>query len=106
MDQAVLISELAPLVAIGTVAIVIGWVAVTWMRIRHGYPLENSWGNAIYPKTDAEAAERIKMLSQENAQLRAEMSAVKDRLETVEKIVTDRGYALDQEIEKLRITTN
>ena len=39
-----------------------------------------------------ELVERIKLLSTENAQLRAEMGAVKDRLANVERIVTDAGY--------------
>ena len=82
-------------------AITIGWVLTTYMRIKNGYPLENSWGKAVYPKTDAEAVERIKLLTQENAQLRAEMGAIKDRLSTVERIVTDDSHRLTQEIEAL-----
>ena len=46
--------------------------------------------------------ERIKLLSQENAQLRAELGAVKDRLANVERIVTDGAHMLDREIEQLR----
>lgn len=79
-----------------------GWIFTTWLRIKHGYPLENSWGKAIYPKTSDEAMERIKLLSQENAQLRAELGAIKDRLANVERIVTDSAHSLDREIEQLR----
>lgn len=85
---------------------VAGWIFTTWLRIKNGYPLENSWGKAIYPKTDQEAMERIKLLSQENAQLRAELGSVKDRLANVERIVTDGAHALDREIEALRVTKN
>ncbi|MBS0505336.1 MAG: hypothetical protein JSS55_16390 [Proteobacteria bacterium] len=80
-----------------------GWIFTTWLRIRNGYPLENSWGKAIYPKNDAEAIERIKLLSQENAQLRAELGSVKDRLANVERIVTDESHRVASEIEKLRL---
>ncbi|WP_375781567.1 hypothetical protein ACLN6N_05475 [Sphingomonas carotinifaciens] len=83
-----------------------GWVLTTWMRIKNGYPLDGAWGQAIYPKTDQEAAERIRLLSQENAQLRAEMGAVKDRLAVVERIVTDGSHRLDHEIEQLRHKAN
>ncbi len=79
-----------------------GWIYTTRLRIKHGYPLENSWGKAIYPKTDAEAVERIKLLSQENAQLRAELGSIKDRLGNVERIVTDDGHRVANEIEALR----
>lgn len=82
---------------------VVGWVFTTWLRIKHGYPLENSWGMAIHPTTDREAAERIKLLTSENAQLRAEIGSIKDRLETVERIVTDQPSKLAREIDALTI---
>ena len=76
-----------------------GWLMTTWMRIKNGYPLENSWGKAVYPK---DSEERVKLLTQENAQLRAELGSIKDRLSNVERIVTDSGYHLTHEIETLR----
>ena len=79
-----------------------GWIYTTRLRIQNGYPLENSWGKAIYPKTDGETVERVKLLTQENAQLRAELGAIKDRLATVERIVTDEAHNLTREIEDLR----
>lgn len=78
-----------------------GWVITTWMRIKNGYPLENSWGKAVYPKND-QAVERVKLLTQENAELRAELGSLKDRLGNVERIVTDSGYHLTAEIDRLR----
>jgi hypothetical protein len=90
------------MVAVITIVGVGGWVFTTWLRIKNGYPLESSWGKPIYPKTDDEAIERIKLLTSENAQLRAELGSVKDRLATVERIVTDDSHRLTQEIEELR----
>jgi hypothetical protein len=87
---------------IGLVATV-GWVFTTWLRIKHGYPLENSWGVPIHPKTDRESVERIKLLTNENAQLRAELGSLKDRLENVERIVTDQPSKLAREIDALAI---
>ena len=78
-----------------------GWVITTWMRIKNGYPLENSWGKAVYPKNE-QAVERVKLLTQENAELRAELGSIKDRLGNVERIVTDSGYQLTHEIERLQ----
>jgi predicted metal-binding membrane protein len=96
----------APVVAMVGLAAVLGWVFTTWMRIKHGYPLDGAWGQAIYPKSADETMERVKLLSQENAQLRAELGAVKDRLANVERIVTDDSHRLTQEIEALRVTRN
>ena len=86
-------------IAIVGLAGVAGWVLTTWLRIKHGYPLENSWGKTVYPK---DSEERVKLLTQENAQLRAELGSIKDRLGNVERIVTDSGYTLTHEIETLR----
>ena len=94
--------ELTPLISTITLATLGGWVLTTWLRIRHGYPLDGAWGQAVYPKTSTAEQERIKLLSQENAQLRAELGSVKDRLANVERIVTDSGYQLTHEIEALR----
>ena len=101
-----LIRELAPVIAILGVLAIGGWILTTWLRIKHGYPLDGAWGQAVYPKTDQEAMERIKLLSTENAQLRAELGSVKDRLATVERIVTDDSHRLTQEIESLRLPRN
>ena len=79
-----------------------GWVFTTWLRVKHGYPLDGAWGQTVYPKRNDEAMERVKLLSQENAQLRAELGSMKDRLANVERIVTDSGYSLTHQIEALR----
>ncbi len=97
---------IAPVLAIVGLAAVAGWVLTTWLRIKHGYPLDGAWGQAVYPKSNDEAVERIKLLSTENAQLRAELGSIKDRLANVERIVTDDGHKLTQEIEALRSRTN
>jgi len=75
----------------------------TWLRIKNGYPLQNSWGMPIHKRNDQESVERIKLLSSENAQLRAEIGSMKDRLETIERIVTDQPSRLAREIDQLSI---
>ena len=85
----------------GVLIMTVGWIINNWIRVKHGYPLESSWGKAIYPKND-QAVERVKLLTQENAELRAELGSMKDRLGNVERIVTDSGYHLTSEIDRLR----
>ena len=80
-----------------------GWILHTWLRMKHGYPLETSWGQPLHPSSDREAAERIKLLTTENAQLRAEVGSIKDRLQTLERIATDRPSRLAHEIDALAI---
>lgn len=95
-----------PLGALIALIAVTGQVFTTWLRIRAGYPLENSWGKAIHPQRNEEQAQRISLLSQENAQLRAELGSVKDRLQNVERIVTDGSLRLSHEIDALRGPAN
>jgi hypothetical protein len=87
------------------VAISVGGSFVhTWLKIKNGYPLSNSWGLPMHPKKmDQETAERIKLLTNENAQLRAELGSIKDRLETLERIATDQPTKLAREIDALQI---
>ena len=93
--------ELAPyIIAIVTVSVG-GWVITTWLKIKNGYPLETSWGVPLHPSSDRESLERVKLLTNENAQLRAEVGSLKDRLENVERIVTDQPSRLAREIECL-----
>ena len=95
--------QMLPLLAVITAICVGGWVFTTWLRIKNGYPLETSWGKPLHPMSDRESQERIKLLTSENAQLRAELGSVKDRLETIERIVTDQPHRLAKEIEALAI---
>ena len=78
-----------------------GWIHTTRLRIQHGYPLEGAWGQTIKPTNDNQTKQRVALLSQENAELRAELGSVKDRLANVERIVTDTGYSLGHEIDRL-----
>lgn len=101
-EKAMMLMDMAPLI-LGVVAIAIGgWVMTTWMRVKNGYPLDGSWGQAVYPKDNEQGVERLRLLTQENAELRAELGSIKDRLANVERIVTDGSHRLTQEIESLR----
>jgi len=96
----------APVAGMVGVLAVGGWIFTTWLRVKNGYPLDGAWGQAVYPQRNDETTERVKLLSAENAQLRAELGSIKDRLANVERIVTDDSHRLTQEIEALRVTRN
>lgn len=106
MTPAQIIVPYVPLLAIMALSTgllgVIGWIYTTRLRITNGYPLDGTWGQAMYPQRNEETVERVKLLSQENAQLRAELGSIKDRLANVERIVTDEAHGLTREIEQLR----
>lgn len=98
-----LIAGLVPFIAIIVALGVGGSLLSTWLKIRNGYPLSNSWGMPLHPKKDGETAERIRLLTTENAQLRAELGSIKDRLQTLERIATDQPSRLARDIDALAI---
>lgn len=83
---------------------IFGWVHTTRLKIQNGYPLEGMWGQSLKPEISSEAIERVKLLTQENAALRAEIASAKDRLAVVERIVTDKGFDVARQIDSLRET--
>jgi len=95
--------RLFPFIAIIVVAGVLVGSLLNWLKIKNGYPLSNSWGMPLHPKRDEEAMERVKLLSSENAQLRAELGSIKDRLESLERIATDQPSKLAREIDALTV---
>ena len=103
MDFMNFIVSALPYLAIIISVSIAGSVLNTWLRIRNGYPLETGWGKPLHPKSDKESMERIKLLTNENAQLRAELGSLKDRLENVERIVTDQPHRLAREIDSLSL---
>jgi hypothetical protein len=77
----------------------------TRLKVRNGYPLEGMWGQKLTPQITSDAMERVKLLVQENAALRAEVGSMKDRVAVVERIVTDKGFDVSHQIERLREAT-
>lgn len=107
MDAAAVIAEYMPLIVGGGVVVALasvwGYVHNTKLKIQAGYPLEGMWGQSLHPKRDAQTDQRVMLLTQENAALQAEIGSLKDRLANVERIVTDSGFHLTHEIDRLRI---
>ncbi|MCB2085027.1 MAG: hypothetical protein H6920_09685 [Sphingomonadaceae bacterium] len=88
-----------PSFVIALVAVSYGaWIVNNWIRARHGYELEDEWGGKSRPRKTEESQQ----LKAENAALRGQIDEMQDRMVVLEKIVTDRGYSLREEIEALR----
>ena len=79
----------------------IGWVITTAIRARHGYPLTDDWGNAVHPANKG-ADETTRALVDENAQLKATVDRLEDRLKVLERIATDPSRRLADDIDNLR----
>ena len=78
-----------------------GWVITSWIRAKHGYPVEGEWGGTI-SKDDPKATRQIELLSSENEQLTGKVTRLEDRIAVLERIVTDKPARLSAEIDGLR----
>ena len=78
-----------------------GWVITTWIRAKHGYPLEDEWGGKS-ERDDPAARRNIELLSTENERLKGQVSRLEDRLAVLERIATDPAERTAREIENLR----
>ena len=74
------------------------WVITTAIRAKHGYPLSDDWGNPVHPVKSADTDK----LAAENAQLKATVERLEDRLKVLERIATDPTKRLSDEIDGLR----
>ncbi|MEO1489408.1 MAG: hypothetical protein AAFR88_08255 [Pseudomonadota bacterium] len=78
-----------------------GWLLNNWIRARHGYPLSDDFTGKTVAPIDKASAENDQLRA-ENRELHDKLDAMQDRMIVLEKIVTDRGYSLADEIEALR----
>lgn len=79
-----------------------GWLINNWIRAKHGYELEDEWGGKTARNISPEASAEAERLKSENRELNDKLDTMQDRMIVLEKIVTDRGYSLSEEIEALR----
>ena len=78
-----------------------GWVITSWIRAKHGYPLEGEWGGTV-TKQEPEADRKIELLTSENDKLHGQVNRLEERLAVLERNATDAPGRLTAEIEKLR----
>lgn len=86
------------IVAIST----LGWVITSWIRAKHGYPVENEWWGSAKKEIAPDALTHIQNLSAENRELRDLTSKLRKRVENLERIAIDPGVRTALEIESLR----
>jgi hypothetical protein len=79
----------------------IGWIATSWIRARHGYPVEGEWGGTV-SKSDPDTERKIALLSSENERITGQVSRLEARIAVLERIATDAPSRLTAEIERLK----
>lgn len=81
-----------------------GWMFTTWVRAKHGYPVENEWGGTVH-RTDVDADRKIALLEGDNVKLSGQIGRLEERISVLERIVTEsNGQAaqLADQIDRLR----
>lgn len=81
-----------------------GWMFTTWIRAKHGYPVENEWGGTVH-RSDPDADRKIALLEGDNAKLAGQVSRLEERISVLERIATEsNGQAaqLADQIDRLR----
>lgn len=78
------------------------WLITSWIRAKHGYPIENEWGGMTEKSDGPDAKRQIEILSNENAGLRGQVSRLEERIAVLERIATDPAERTAREIEELR----
>ncbi|MBX9858236.1 MAG: hypothetical protein K2Y20_01420 [Sphingomonas sp.] len=86
----------------------LGWMFTSWVRAKHGYPIENEWGGSTakgYDGLDEDypnAVRKIQLLTTENETLIGRISRLEERIAVLERIATDPAERTAREIEALR----
>ena len=76
------------------------WVITTWMRVKHGYPLDewNDGGGT----GEIEMRRAAELMATENDRLKGQVSRLEERIAVLERIATDPAERTAREIEQLR----
>lgn len=78
------------------------WIITSWIRARHGYPLDDDWtgfgGRVEHPQ----ANRQVEQLTSENNELKGQVSRLEERIAVLERIATDPAERTAREIENLR----
>jgi len=91
-----------PAFVIAIIAIsTLGWLASTWIRARHGYPIENEWSGQTH-RSDPDANRKVELLTNENERLVGQVGRLEERIAVLERIATDPAVRTAREIDALR----
>jgi hypothetical protein len=78
----------------------LAWIVNTWIRAKHGYPLDDGAGRPVHkgPAPDALADQVRQALASRDATI----AKLEERVRVLERIVTDDSRRVAHEIESLR----
>jgi hypothetical protein len=93
------IAELLPFFVIMGIGGIAAYVYLERIKLKNGYPKENIWGKPMYPKA---SDDKIASLEADIARKGGQIQRLEERVQTLERILTDRSSTLAAEIDQLR----
>lgn len=78
------------------------WIFTSWIRARHGYPIETGNGGLIGKEGKLDDNRKLQLLETENGKLKDQLLRLEDRLSVLERIATDPAERTAREIDALR----
>jgi hypothetical protein len=84
------------------ICMTVGWVVTTWIRAKHGYPVEDSLGGHVHA-SGMGSKNFIGKLEAELAKRDETIRKLEERVRVLERIVTDRSTTINEEIDRLRV---
>lgn len=79
-----------------------GWVMNTWIRARHGYPVENEWSGMAVKSGGVDEQRKVQLLTSENERLSGQVGRLEERIAVLERIATDPAERTARAIDSLR----
>jgi hypothetical protein len=80
----------------------IAGIVTSWIKAKHGYPLTDSAGKQVARGDSPSSVRQIELLSNENGQLKGQVSRLEERIAVLERIATDPSERTAREIDQLR----
>ena len=80
----------------------IAGIVTSFIKAMHGYPLTDAAGKQVRREDSLAATRQVELLSNENGQLKGQVSRLEERLAVLERIATDPAERTAREIDQLR----
>jgi hypothetical protein len=87
--------------ALFTICMTFGWVVTTWIRAKHGYPVEDTFGGHVKPIKSIEIEGLKRQVEKDLAERDKTIADLRERIQVLEQIVTDRDGRLNDELARL-----
>ncbi|QHL90938.1 hypothetical protein GVO57_09050 [Sphingomonas changnyeongensis] len=91
---------LVPVLIVGSISL--SWAFTTWVRARHGYPIDDGNGNIVHKTTSLEDSRKLELLERENGALKGQIGRLEERIAVLERIATDPAERTARAIDALR----